>query len=446
MTDFLRQVLAVCGKEARLLARDRAGMLVLFVMPLLLALVATVVQDRAMQLLAAPQLDLLLLDEDGGEAGRTLEEGLRSAGIFTVSRTLDGVPVTEEAGRRAVALGRYQAMLRLPAGVTERTRSRAERLAARLMSPALRTAPPSLDDLPRPPRPVLRVDPVLPDAYRKLLRNVVGGVLQGYETRLLVEATAREIARQAAAAIGPPLPEPVRQAMETIPAAALAMSPLADPEERVATDQPWLTMPSAAQQNIPAWTIFAMYLIVIPLAGSMIRERRDQTSLRIRMAPRGTSASLLGKALIYLGVCGTQFGVIFAAGALVLPLAGIAGFSPGDQWPEALAVGFATALSAVAFGLLVGARAGSPEQAALFGATTVVILAAIGGVMLPLFVMPEPLKALAAWSPLGWSQRAFLDLFLRRVEFGAVMPWIGRLLAFSAAGTGLALTWSRRRA
>jgi ABC-2 type transport system permease protein len=130
----------------------------------------------------------------------------------------------------------------------------------------------------------------------------------------------------------------------------------------------------------------------------------------------------------------------------VLPLAGIAGFSPGDQWPEALAVGFATALSAVAFGLLVGARAGSPEQAALFGATTVVILAAIGGVMLPLFVMPEPLKALAAWSPLGWSQRAFLDLFLRRVEFGAVMPWIGRLLAFSAAGTGLALTWSRRRA
>jgi len=32
------------------------------------------------------------------------------------------------------------------------------------------------------------------------------------------------------------------------------------------------------------------------------------------------------------------------------------------------------------------------------------------------------------------------------VEFGAVMPWIGRLLAFSAAGTGLALTWSRRRA
>ncbi|HOU52924.1 MAG TPA: ABC transporter permease [Myxococcota bacterium] len=446
MTDFLRLVLAVCGKEVRLLTRDRAGLIVLFAMPLLLALVATVVQDRAMQLLAAPQLDLLLLDEDGGEAGRILEEGLRSAGIFTVSRTLDGVPVTEEAGQRAVGLGRYQAMLRLPAGASRETRARAQGLAARLMSTERRAAPPDLQDLPRPPRPILRVDPVLPDAYRKLLRNVVGGVLQGYETRLLVEATAQEIARQAAAAIGAPLPEPVRQAMETIPAAALAMSPLADPDERVATDQPWLAMPSAAQQNIPAWTIFAMYLIVIPLAGSMIRERRDQTSLRVRMAPGGPSASLLGKALIYLGVCGTQFGVLFAAGVLVLPLVGIGGFAPGAQWPGALVVGLATALAAVAFGLLVGALAGSPEQAALFGATTVVILAAIGGVMLPLFVMPEPLKALAAWSPLGWSQRAFLDLFLRQVEIAAVMPWIGRLLAFSAIGTGLALTWSRQQA
>jgi len=446
VTDFLHLVLAVCGKEARLLMRDRAGLLVLFAMPLLLALVATVVQDRAMQLLAAPRLDLLLLDEDGGEAGRTLEEGLRSAGIFTVSRTLDGAPVTEATGGRAVALGRYQAMLRLPPGVTERTRGRAERLATRLLSPELRTAPPDLSDLPQPPRPVLRVDPVLPDAYRKLLRNVVGGVLQGYETRLLVEATARGISRQAAASIGAPLPEPVRQAMETIPAAALAMSPLADPEERVATDDPWVTMPSASQQNIPAWTIFAMYLIVIPLAGSMIRERRDQTSLRIRMAPRGSAASLLGKAWIYLGVCGAQFGVIFAAGALLLPLLGTAGFSPGEQWAGALAVGLATALAAVAFGLLVGSWAGSPEQAALFGATTVVILAAIGGVMLPLFVMPEPLKALAAWSPLGWSQRAFLDLFLRHVEFPAVLPWIARLLAFSAAGTALALTRARQKA
>lgn len=444
MIDLLRRVAASTWKEALILVRDRGGLVVLFAMPLLLVLVATVVQDKAMHMLAAPEIRVLLVDRDGGDAGKALESGLASAGVFTVSRDLDGAPATEEAARAAVAKGKWQALLVLQPDTSERTRARASMLVGRLFD-ASADRPPSFLDLPSPPRPVLHVDPVLTEAYRQLIRNVVGGVLQGFEMRMMMESAAREMGRRAAERVGGPMPEAVKHALESIPASAIASSPLGNLEERVATDQPWLEMPTAVQQNVPAWTIFGMFLIVIPLAGSLIRERRDGTQLRLRVVPGGAWVSLAGKALLFLTVCAAQFALMFAVGMFLLPLLGVAAFDPGTHLPAAVVVGLATAAAAIGFGLAVGAIAGTPEQAAVFGATTAVILGAIGGVMLPLFTMPEPMQRLAEWSPLGWSQRAFLELFLRNATLADVAPRVLRLLAFAGAGMAVALTWSRRR-
>ena len=97
MTRLIGQVAASLRKEAQTLSRDRGGLIVLFGMPMALVLVVTVVQDRAMRFVAAPNADLLLIDRDGGDLGTTLRQGLEAAGVFTVSTMLDGVPVTEEA-------------------------------------------------------------------------------------------------------------------------------------------------------------------------------------------------------------------------------------------------------------------------------------------------------------------------------------------------------------
>ena len=43
----------------------------------------------------------------------------------------------------------------------------------------------------------------------------------------------------------------------------------------------------------------------------------------------------------------------------------------------------------------------------------VVILAALGGVMVPHFLMPSTLQTLAQASPLYWGHQAYLDVFLQ---------------------------------
>ncbi|HRD37131.1 MAG TPA: ABC transporter permease, partial [Bacteroidia bacterium] len=80
--------------------------------------------------------------------------------------------------------------------------------------------------------------------------------------------------------------------------------------------------------------------------------------------------------------------------------------------------------------------ASSQDQAALFGAVFVVLLAALGGVWIPTFVMPEIMKSISSISPLNWGLEAFYGVFLRGVSFSAIWIHLFKLLVFAAACFG----------
>lgn len=67
MTRFF----ATAYKELLLLKRDRSGLLVLFVMPAILVLVITIVQENAMKTMGETPTEILFIDKDGEtSAGR----------------------------------------------------------------------------------------------------------------------------------------------------------------------------------------------------------------------------------------------------------------------------------------------------------------------------------------------------------------------------------------
>jgi ABC-2 type transport system permease protein len=51
--------------------------------------------------------------------------------------------------------------------------------------------------------------------------------------------------------------------------------------------------------------------------------------------------------------------------------------------------------------------------------------------MVPLFIMPEAMQQIGAYSPMNWGLEALLDVLLRGADFSAVLPRIGRLTGFS---------------
>ena len=56
---------------------------------------------------------------------------------------------------------------------------------------------------------------------------------------------------------------------------------------------------------------------------------------------------------------------------------------------------------------------GPTNRPPTFGAVSVVIAAAIGGIMVPVFAMPPVMQTISIFSPLSWGLNAFLDVFVR---------------------------------
>jgi ABC-2 type transport system permease protein len=191
--------------------------------------------------------------------------------------------------------------------------------------------------------------------------------------------------------------------------------------------------PSSVQQNVPAWTLFGMFFIVVPLSGSLVQERQSGTLARIRSMPVSFLTILLGKLSAYVLVGQIQFLLMLAAGIWVLPALGTAKLNVGAN-PAVLApISIAAAIAATSYAILVGSVARTQEQASMFGAVSVVIAAALGGIMMPTYLMPWAMRKLAMISPLHWGLEAFQEVFVRNGTFWSTLPQIGLLLCFAVA-------------
>jgi ABC-2 type transport system permease protein len=213
-------------------------------------------------------------------------------------------------------------------------------------------------------------------------------------------------------------------------------------EERAANGA---DLPNPIQQTVPAWALFGMCLIVIPMANSMIRDRKLGVFKRLLSFPVRRGQLLAGKILPFLILNILQFALMFGVGVFLLPritnLSLVIDFS---YW-SILAVTAACAFAATSYGLMVSCLTKTAEQASAFGALSVVILAIMGGVMIPRFVMPDFMQKLSMLSPLYWGLEAYLDIIVRKAQFAVAADKIYVLLAFGLAClmvAGMRFRWS----
>lgn len=122
---------------------------------------------------------------------------------------------------------------------------------------------------------------------------------------------------------------------------------------------------------------------------------------------------------------------MFALGILGL------GLQVGGQWIALVAVTLAAAFVATSLGLLIATLFETPEQLGSIASVLVVVLAALGGILVPGFVMPEWLRKVALFTPQYWALEGYQNVLLRH---SGVLLEVGMLLGFGALFFGLA-TW-----
>ncbi|MCG7872937.1 MAG: ABC transporter permease [Candidatus Thiodiazotropha lotti] len=191
------------------------------------------------------------------------------------------------------------------------------------------------------------------------------------------------------------------------------------------------SQPNSVQQSVPAWLIFAMFFVVLPISTTLLTERQQGTLHRLQTLPVPRSYLLIGKLIPYLGINLIQAALMLLVGIHLVPLLTGEGLQLNGQSWLLLPLIVATSLSAISFALLIATQAKTTEQATTLGGISNLILAAIGGIMVPTFVMPELMQQIAALSPMNWALEGFFSILLRQGGWAMAGPEILKLLAFS---------------
>ena len=82
----------------------------------------------------------------------------------------------------------------------------------------------------------------------------------------------------------------------------------------------------------------------------------------------------------------------------------------------------------------------------VLGGAGSILLGAIGGIMVPKFLMPEAMQSVSWVSPMAWGLEGFLDVLLRQGGARDVLPEATAMVAFGLAALLVAAELFRRRA
>ena len=191
-----------------------------------------------------------------------------------------------------------------------------------------------------------------------------------------------------------------------------------------------VSKPNSVQHSVPAWLIFGMFFIMIPLSNVMAMERQTNTLTRLRMARASAWSQIVAKLIPYFLINQLQFVGMVALGYFVLPALDMPAFGLTGDWLPYFVLSGAVSLAALGYGLLVSVLARSTEHAVVLGGGGIIIMAAIGGIMVPVYVMPEIMQTVAQFSPMGWALSGFQNLLLNHYALSQIQQPLYLLSAF----------------
>jgi ABC-2 type transport system permease protein len=190
-----------------------------------------------------------------------------------------------------------------------------------------------------------------------------------------------------------------------------------------------------------AGAVSILFLMFTAMQGAMslIDERRAGLWLRLGLSAGGV-APLLGGRMLWLTALGAiQALVLFLIAAVVYGVPLLANFA---AW---LATAACAAAASAGIALALAAACRTREQAQPVSTFAFLILAAIGGSMAPRFLMPAALQSLGWLTPHAWVIEAYQTVLWRGLVNTTVLQAWTVLAGFAVAGFLAALWFEGRR-
>lgn len=412
-------------KEITLIIRDLGGLIVLFLMPLLLILIVTFVQDGAYKAISKEKTSILLVDNDKGEISHKIKEILNNSDIFNIVTQQNNLPINEVQAQQKVLKGEYLMAIIIPENLSLIIKNQVSNNVNNIINTFTGDKIQSIENKGVINNEIrLYFDPTLQISFKENIKINIDKIIYSIENQYIYEAFQQQLE------------------VENI---ELSQKIISFKEINPKVNQEEEKLPNSVQHNVPAWALFAIFFIVIPLSSNIVKEKLQGTGLRVFTSPQPYSFFLLGKIITYMIISILQFVLMLLVGLYFFPLLGLPALDISGKLLLLLFVAMASGLSAISIGILLGTVASTQEQSAPLGATLTVILAAIGGIWVPVFAMPHIMQIISKISPMHWALQAFYDILLRDGNFLLILPKVSLLLGFSIVCFLIAIYYEKIR-
>ena len=421
------KLLATVKKEILLLLRDKVGLSVLFLMPVALILVMTLVQDSAFKTINEKGIPIVFVNDDNDSLGILIKQGLLNNELCFLSDSIDGKPASSELARKAVSEGKFLIGIIIPKGATAAIRKNVSALVSETLN-----GEDSLPTLQDSVEITILIDPVAKKSFLNAVTSNLREFISEVKTKIMFQTFSEQVAEV--------IPD-----KKNAPKKSYEKSQIIRYKEVYASTAEEQIVPNAVQHNVPAWTIFAMFFIAIPLSGSILKEKTEGSVFRLHTMPTPFLLLVNGKIIVYVMVCLIQFLLMLAVGQYLLPTMGLPALVLGNSMLGIFILTLATSFAATGFGVMVGTLATTEHQAAIMGSLSILLLSALGGIWVPSYVMPEVMRNISAFSPLNWSLEGFYKLFLRGGGVADILIDAVKLMTFFFATMAISYLANRKK-
>jgi len=169
-------------------------------------------------------------------------------------------------------------------------------------------------------------------------------------------------------------------------------------------------------QAVVGTAIMMLLFSIVAIGGGLLDEKENGTFKRLITAPIKPIDLLFGKLLMSVCVSVFQLFVMFLFAWIAFDL------HIFKSVPSLLAMIFCTAFAVSSFGVFLVSIVKTRQQ--LSGISTLIIMtmSALGGSMIPLFIMPAFMQKIAVVSLNYWGIQGFYDIFWRNLSFVDILP------------------------
>lgn len=414
-------------KEILLLKRDLGGVIILFIMPLVLIVTVTLIQDNTFKKVSDSKIPILLVDNDKGKVSESVNQNLQKSNAFEVITTFSDKPLTEKEASAAVFKGKYQLAIVIPKDLSNDLQLKIDQNVDKIMSSfglSDSLAPTHAKKKITQKEVKLYFDPAVQMSFKNAVMSSIDKMISQIETQSIYATFQEQLGEQDF---------------------SFEQKSFINFKEIIPKVNNKEVKPNSVQHNMPAWTLFAMFFIVIPLSINIVKEKNQGTFVRLRTNPVPAMVVIAGKTITYLFICMIQFYMMVAVSVFLFPHLGLPALNVNFNLMLMSVVALFSGFAAVGYGILVGTIAKTQEQSAPFGSTSVIILAAIGGVWVPVFAMPRIMQIVAQCSPMNWGLNAFYDVILRNAGLVDILPEISLLFLFFILTTTIALFYDKKK-